>query len=312
MRRAWRECPRKVYYGWVASIQPATNKRALVIGSAYHAGLEAWRKTRDMRQALASSKGYLAQHIADGIVPDYAEAQVCAYVFGYLAAFREGPFASDMIEASIFEPDDGEGGSCDAIANIGGKLWVVEDKTTSSWTDYDDMAAALRMNDQITTYLDGLRKRGLPVVGVKYRQVKKTMTKQTQKETREQYATRMLEAYSDPSNYREFEITLSDAELRRTFKERERTNLEMVAWFDRYDVNEWPYNCNACIGPYGACDFVQLCNGGRDGSGSFTKVENREALDNGNYQRKIWNGGNETKTFDYTEPFGNGYGGGSR
>jgi hypothetical protein len=261
MRRAWRDCPRKVYFGFVKGLKPADPSRALTIGSAYHKGLEALRLGADS----PVMRGMISYELATAPdLPAYTADQVYAYCAGYIKAFPDG-LRTQLSEVAVYDESAEEQGTIDAISVVDDQLWIIEDKTTSRFEDGQLFALSLRLNDQIASYYDGIRKRGFEVEGVRYRQVKKTLTRQNKNETPTEYAERVLDIYTkDANEYREFIVTFDDTEVEMLRENRLKTNEEITKQLSIDDVDQWPYNCNACIGPFGPCEFLTLCITGRD------------------------------------------------
>lgn len=293
MRRSWLSCPRKVFYRYIAGIEPIRKGKALCIGTAFHAGLEAWRKSPTngpvIPAALAeetmielAAKNGIGEALMLG-------AQVRAYVLGYIMRFGSEDQGTQQVEASAFDDGDGEVGFIDSLVRYGDGLWIVEDKTTSRFVDEDVMRMALRMDDQVGTYILAYRERGFNVEGVRYRQTLKTATRQTQKESPADYRERITEIYMEkPDAYREFQLRLSDAELERWAKQKERQNLEILSHLDLEDIEQFPINSTSCIGTYGPCDFVNLCVNGCDASQRKFKPRDKLPVDGGLFQERMW------------------------
>lgn len=294
MRNDWRSCPRKVFFRHIAAIRVLGSKKAFAVGSAYHNGLEAWRNDprRDaMAAGLVAANSYRTLIQRDGIADDgFTALQVMAYVVGYAVRFALSDVGSVVAETHVFDDGDAEIGFADCVIEFpDGRKFVVEDKTTARFEDETQMAWALRMNDQLSTYVAGLRGRGIDIHGGIYRQVKKTLTYPKKAESIEDYGNRVLEMYTtDQTLYREFVVTWGDIELKRREKERERTNLQIVEWLDRTEFDEWPYNPSSCLGAYGPCDYVRLCANNRDGATRCYEPNGKRSIDNGSYQRQIW------------------------
>jgi hypothetical protein len=296
MRSSWRSCPRKVYYRTVGGIEPARGKRPLVIGTAYHYGLETWRQTKDpVTAAAAARKLYRELCAAQRVVFDPAcEVQVGVYVAGYAKAFPIDGHAT-LEEVPVFDDADAEGGTADSVMRLpNGDIYVVEDKTTSRFDDADAMGYALKMNDQIATYVWALRERGIPVKGAFYRQVLKTGTSITKKETAADYEERLTGIYLEPEDgaakYREFEVTWTPEHLRRVRNEANATSMAIIGSLES-PVEQWPFNPLSCIGPYGPCEYIRLCARGRDAAEREFKPTTEGPLDHGDLHSKIWGSG---------------------
>lgn len=302
MRHAWRDCQRKVFYRWVAGIEPKAGKKALMIGTAFHRGLEVWRsnpmarRTPDIVLNIAEEnfrEAAAASDLDEEVILN-SKAQVRAYVAGYLEVFGQVDTGSELVESQVFEDDgtgDGETGYVDALVRYpDGKLWVVDDKTTSSWHPEEAVGAALRLDDQLASYVGALNARGVEVAGARMRQIRKTQTRQTKAETAEDYAERIRAIYeTTPSLYREFVVEFSPKEIERARRQRELDNLAVLSFLDRTNLDDWPYNPTACRGVYGPCDYLRLCTVGRDTPERTFKPRSKGPLDGGDFQRQIWN-----------------------
>ena len=288
MRSAWRQCGRKVFYRYVAGIEPVKTGKALVIGSAFHRGLEAIRT--DDTEHLENFVGAELERIEDRDDRAVALAQVLAYLTGYQGAFRDE--GESWVEVNPFsEYDQAEVGFVDKVARFpDGSLWIIEDKTTARFEDRELVAMALRMNDQIGTYTLAFRDRGIEVSGVKYRQVLKTQTRVKKTETVRDYGLRLIDSYlSEPTTfYREISVSFSNEELDKWAVQKERENLDAIQYLDQYDIDRWPFNGSSCIGPYGACEYLKLCSRRCDGSQREFQPNGKAPLDGGKFQTKIW------------------------
>lgn len=292
-----------MFYRDIAAIDTVSGRRALLVGKAYHAGLEWWRRQplgkKDPEEAAHYAASQYRNMAAEEKVAldTYTDSQVFAYVLGYCGRFAEAE--EEIVEQQVFDDGDGESGTADCVARFhDGSIWVVEDKTTARFDDANMMQMSLLFNDQISTYVHALRARGIDVKGARYRQVKKTGTKQTQKETPEDYHDRIVDIYTGPESdalYREFIVTWTDEEMARCLRQRDRENMDIIGYLDVYDVEQWPYNPLNCIGPYGPCDYVQLCAKRRDAAQRLYQPSERTPIDGGKYQSEIWNhNGSET------------------
>ncbi len=290
-RSAWRTCPRKVFYRSVAGVEPAASKRALVIGTAYHFGLETWRRTKSPAEAgIAAREKYQALCERDHVPFDEtAWVQVQVYVEGYAKAFPLDNTAV-LFEVPVFDEDDAEGGTADSVLRLpDGRVYVSEDKTTSRFDDPEVMAHALKMNDQVATYVWALRDRGVPVVGAFYRQVLKSGTKITLKENADSYRDRLRGIYMDPGEgkYREFQVTWTPSEMAQVRSEANRVSMEIVGTVERPSVKDWPFNPLSCIGPYGPCEYIKLCAKGPLAASDF-KPTMEGPLDDGKFRQSLW------------------------
>lgn len=318
MRSSWRSCGRKVFYRYVAGIEPLKRSKALIMGSAYHAGLEAWRRGSDLNQAMGVAVDQFCEATIGMLTGEETEQsanQLRAYLEGYFIHF--GQYDRDnglhFVEQQMFEEGEGETGFADSLyRDVKGDYYIIEDKTAGRFEDPDVMNLSLKLNDQLISYVLALTTRGILVTSCLYRQVKKTQTSQTKKETPADYAKRIRDLYTAPEAkgelYRVFEISFTQAELARWRLQKDRQNLEILSHFDLGEIDQWPMNPSNCVGAYGKCDYLTLCARGCDSSQREFKPNGKEPLDNGSYQRKIWTGEvqSNTATNSSSAPSGSG------
>jgi hypothetical protein len=301
MRTMWRNCPRKVFYRYMAAIEPRRAPRPLVVGTALHRGIEAWRRSPEIRRmpAMAAQIGwdqFRIEAAARGLPDDgYTGAQVAAYVAGYLLRFGAIDKGTELVECQVFgdaEGADGETGYCDALVRYpDGQLWIVDDKTSTAWHDEETLALSLKLDDQLASYVAGLTQKGIAVAGARMRQIRKTQTRPNKNESHEQYAERVMDIYTDNETlYRELVVEFEAPELGRAAAQRERDNLAILSHLDIPDIERWPYNPSSCRGAYGPCEFIELCTLGRDRAEPRFKPKSKGPLDGGAYQRQIWPG----------------------
>lgn len=291
MRTSWRKCPRHLYIRWVAGVEPARGRKALVIGTAYHAGLEAYRLGQTPAEAAARAIAtYTIQCAEEKLDFDLTTAsQISAYVFGYALRFAKDDSGIKVVEAKVFDDGDPEGGTADCVIRYpDGSVWLVEDKTTSRFDPEDAMKMALLRNDQLTTYIAALCKRGVRVEGALYRQVLKTQTRRTQKENDADYTKRIHGIYEEErfEKFREIRLVWTDEQLAAARAESHAVSRAIRRTVAK-PLEKWPSNPLSCLGPYGPCEYLKLCATGKDPFREF-KAAKEGSHDDGSYQRKIW------------------------
>lgn len=295
MRSAFKKCPRIVYFEYVAGIKPKESGiNALMIGSAFHRGLELWRTHRDIDQAIAQATAEFATSLRQNELTDDSitveTGRLRAYLTGYAVNFQDDMKMQWQAEIPIEIP--GEKGTVDALMTDPetGDVWVVEDKTRTFMTD--NLHYVLRMNEQMLSYAGMLRRFGRKFVGFIYRETKKTQTRQTQKETAEQYAKRIFDIYTgenSSSNFIEERIQFSDQEITKYQSEKNHMNFVIQSCLEKmHDFDEWGWNSDSCVGKYGPCKFLQICATKNDNIGrQYVPTEN-EPLDGGVFRKQIW------------------------
>jgi len=178
---AFRRCPRYHALSYDQRVEPTTAPVQYRWGTAMHRALEAWWiAARD-----GDADGMHARAIeALESVPDldpYDRARAIASLAGYHARWSNAGLRVLAVEiefeAPLVNPDSlaasrtfRVAGKIDAIAeDADGRIWIVEHKTSS-----DDIAAGspywqrLRLDAQISIYLDGARAIGFEPAGCLY------------------------------------------------------------------------------------------------------------------------------------------------
>lgn len=157
-------CPAKydlrIRQGWTTRRRSS----ALGFGGAFHEGIAAWYKTRDLAAALTA----IATKWDDTVsVDDYRTKEKCIQVMiDYVKHYPQESFSvvgapeHPMIEVPFcldtgLVCDDGEpieyGGIFDGLVDFNGQLWVFEHKTTSQLGSY--YFDQFKPNNQVTGYI---------------------------------------------------------------------------------------------------------------------------------------------------------------
>lgn len=176
--RTAQECPRRHLYRYELCRTPYGTSRASELGTAVHAGLEAWWVA--IREGAAQYALASALSAAEAAYPTddaYAAALLRALVFAYDARWSEWAQTCEVIgvevafEAPLRHPTR-EGvfarswrvaGKIDALVRMAdGRVAIVEHKTTamdaSAGSDY---RRKLTLDPQVSTYFDGAEALGI-------------------------------------------------------------------------------------------------------------------------------------------------------
>jgi len=206
----WRNCRRRYYYREELAIEPVEYVRphAPWFGSLYHAGLEEWFRTRDMRRVAVA----LHRHF-DPIVSDYDDDQLIqfnlarlmlqGYTMRWAKQDKEIAFClpETTFDLPIRNPATGRSsrsfryrGKLDLpLVTTAPAIKVMEHKTSSqpvgSWME------GLWMDAQITGYVGAMRDLGLDVSEAVYDVVQKPSIKRGKAESVESYIQRLEELY---------------------------------------------------------------------------------------------------------------------
>lgn len=288
--RSFRRCARHHLLSYEQGFRPQETSNPLAFGSLFHRGLEAWWSGHGLLGALAVMNGN-----AEGVDAfDLVKAEVLMQ--GYEARWADDALTMQVerveaqFERELRNPATGAasrtwrlGGKIDAIVRRNGQLWIVEHKTTS-----DDISPGsaywqkLRLDAQVSTYLEGARAIGFDVVGCLYdviakpalRPLKATppesrkytkggllyANQRDSDETPEEYRARLQESIAEnPDRYygRGEVVRLADEE-------------HEAAWDlwqtgrairDAELANRHPRNPEACFQWSKACEFFDVCTG---------------------------------------------------
>lgn len=295
MRAAFKKCPRLLFFEHVAGIKPKESGiNALMIGSAFHRGLELWRTYLDIDRAIAQAIAEFADSLRQNETPDDSITVETGRLRAYLAGYARH-YADDSKmgwESELKIEIEGEQGTVDALMTDPqtGDVWVLEDKTRTFLTD--NLHYVLRMNEQMLSYATLLNSIGRKFTGFIYRETKKTQTRQTQKETPEQYAQRIYEIYTGENasaNFIEERIRFPPNEIAKYEVEKNHMNFVIEnCLIQMHDFERWGWNSESCVGKYGPCKFLQICATKNDNIGRQYQPTENNPLDGGVFRKEIW------------------------
>jgi len=291
MRSLYKSCPRKVFFRYVAGVEPKTIKSpALFMGRAFHMGLEQWRKVGNIPDAVRQGQaclldGLQANGFEDAVI-DAETAKLNAYLNGYTHRFGADRKRVWAPEVKVENQD--EVAYFDAVFEDDGHVWVVEDKTRGRFAE--NLEWVLRVDDQLLSYACMAVDSGMHFGGFVYRETKKTTSRVTKKETVSQFAERMMTKYINEMDdlYRECVISYSPQEIDRYRSEKYNLNIAIQSAFKIHSFENWPRNTANCAGPYGECPFLALCATGSDALGQRYQSNDKEPLDGGRFKSEIW------------------------
>lgn len=295
MRSAWKSCERKVFYRYVAGIETRKpSNAARVIGSAFHTGLESWRKdSSSITPPIMDALTQLATSLeAIGITGDESlieRARLCAYLRGYFERFdgdadRPGKWSPE-IELKTVE----EIGFLDTLwIDMKGGAWIVEDKTTSMLDSHQP--TALLLDEQLLNYALLLRHHMINVVGAIYRQTLKTKKRPHKGESIDKFQERLTADYiADQDNYREMILTFDQTQLNEYAVDRTLTNRDIKSAINHSTkLGDYRRNAGQCLGKFGPCDYLHLCAHRKDDGAQMFKPNGKEPLDGGKFRTEIW------------------------
>jgi len=282
LRSAFKACPRKVYYKYVAGIDRILgDSAARAIGRAFHSGLEHIRRGEGWQYAVASSKENLHddllsnQWASDEIKQE--QIKIGIYLTGYLERYGDENRVWYDVEKSI--ETEREIGFVDALFVEGDSYYIVEDKTRSTLTK--NLSYHVLVNEQLLNYAHLLREIGFNVKGAFYREIMKSRSSIKKTEGEAEFEARLREEYFHGDRYQEGAIYFNDEMLDNYGKEKEDHDKYIMSLVNSGSrLERWPRNTDVCVGMYGQCDFIELCAGCKGVADKF-KCNDREPQDMG-------------------------------
>jgi hypothetical protein len=290
--RSFRRCPRHNELGYELGYRAREKSNPLSFGSLFHRAEEVWWST-DRNHRLTAAVAVIRAN-QDG-VDEFDIVKAEELIVGYDARWGDERMNVERVEAQfsleLRNPITGAAsrtwrlaGKIDAIVTIDGRPWIVEHKTTS-----DDITPGsaywqkLRLDAQVSTYLEGANALGFDVVGCIYDVIAKPALrplKATPLEDRK-YTKKDGKLYA---NQREHDETPEEFRLRlrehiaenpdRYYGRGEVVRLEQEAQDAAWDLwqtaksirdaqvaGRWPRNPEACFQWNRACEYFPVCTG---------------------------------------------------
>jgi len=309
-QRAYRACPRLYSLRYERGYRPLHASDPLAFGTLGHRGLEAWWLAAAAAPADPDSWWGAALTALDSEVDDYQRARAQALMWGYHCRWHDMTWQGSPIRVlgvesefcgPLANPDTGapsktwlRAGKLDVLVDVGGRVFVVEHKTTSENIDPGgDYWARLMMDPQVSNYVVGARLLGHPSVdGVIYDVIRKTSlrplaatpeekrryTKPTKTEptprlyagqratdeTADEYYTRLVEELLGDegealtTNYARALVVRLESEEREAAADLWQTGVQIR---DARRLRVWPRNPDACLRWGRKCEFFGVCSG---------------------------------------------------
>jgi hypothetical protein len=299
--QSFRTCPRKHFYEYELAMRPAAGSKPLRMGGVFHESLDRLAKGADtdavfsyVCDAYKETPSGMAEteHATEGAI---VAAMVLAYEWRWRGQSPEIIASEEQFEFPIRNPETNAatpvfaaGGKFDKVVRLAdGRLAVMEHKTTSkSIESGSDYWRRLRLDTQISGYIEGARSLGYNVEAVIYDVVKKPAHKPRKitkgeaaliASTREWYGQSIDEAAQvpevetpvmfmarvlhemtgDPERYfQRVEIPRTDADLA---EYRHELWQQQRAIREAQKTGRWFRNTAACLEPY-KCPFFALCS----------------------------------------------------
>jgi hypothetical protein len=261
--RTFRRCAREHHLAYGEGLRPAGAEAApLRFGSAVHEGLARWWLGADIGECL---------DVLDGMEP-YERAQAASMLVGY-AAYWQRPAGNVLavereFRCPLVNPATGHAsmtyqlaGKVDAVTSFGGRVLLVEHKTSSEdITPGSPYWQRLRIDTQVPIYLQGVRSMGWEPAGCLYDVLGKPKLRPKKGETADAFYERLCdEIASNPARYfQQLEITVLAADEADALAD---------AWATARQMREaqlqrrWPRNSDACVRWSRPCSYFGLCTG---------------------------------------------------
>lgn len=267
---ALRTCQRLHKFRYLDGYKPVQVADALRLGTLVHLGLEAWWRADGNRldAALVAMAGE-----SDPFELAKAQAMLIGYDARWLDADLTVLGVEEEFDTDLRHPESGTAsptwrlaGKIDAIVkDAQGRTWLVEHKTASediaSGSDY---WRRLRMDAQVSTYLDGARALGFEPVGVLYDVLRKpglrplkANKQRTEDETPEQYRDRCV-ADLDADSYQRSEVVRLERDIDEARWDRWDLALQLE---DAMAAGRYPRNPGACMQYGRSCPYLTVCCG---------------------------------------------------
>jgi hypothetical protein len=265
MRQMFKACPRKIYWRYIAGVKPVKPmSKALITGTYFHRGLEALRSGDSVDEAhgniVDEYAGDLEAITSDLVEIDSELIKLYVYLKGYDLYFANDKLSTWEVESLMTLSK--EIAYIDAIERTQyGDLYIIENKTTSYMSG--SLTKSLKLNEQIHNYVLMALENGVRAYSVKYRETLKSRMKiKKNKESLTSFQERLLDHYLNPDNdcYRETVVTPTKMDLVLARKNNAAWNADIDKLFKAKKLEQVPYNCQSCMGLYGACDYLPLCS----------------------------------------------------
>jgi hypothetical protein len=280
----WQTCKRLYRYKYVDLVRLVSQGTPRMVGSAVHAGLEAFALGSPAHECVVAAERYSDDPwwlTHEGLI-ELARSRVMlrAYCQHWSATRNDW----ETIEAEAEWERDGIGGKRDALLRhkTTGELYLVEHKTTSEEVDNTgcDYWQRLAIDTQITLYQQDAEAKYGERVGILYDVIRKpsggpqlkVRATRRKTETEEEYQARkesareslpefedrlFAEMVAEPDKY------LVRHEVHRTHDQATELLAEMretVAEIDGYQ-GIYPRSDSACKSRYGVCPYLGVCTG---------------------------------------------------
>lgn len=258
----YKQCPKLYQYKYVDKLVPlGSDSKALSIGKAFHHGLE-MNSVDEAIKFMDNDEYFTSQS------DETDKVIVIAMVEAFLSKFpRPEKYTREI---HLVDQTIGFQGYLDGLEETDEGYWLEEDKSTSMLNE--SYIKKLEFNDQISRYyylIENVLKLDKPILGVKYRIVKKPLLRQKQSESIEQFRQRLVERLMEPDNIIELIIKRTPEQVQDCMDD------------TLYDINiinnttRFVKNLSNCS-TMGMCPYIELCSGTPDAINLFNRKEEEQ------------------------------------
>lgn len=256
-----KQCWKKYDWKYNHGIEPIDQGRHVKLGKIIH---EAFEKYYNGATDASVSK-FIAEEFAFERsrveLTDVEEVMISeAMCVGMWTAFpKDMHVFQEIIPEREFKLDVGGieiVGRMDGLVKKDGRWWVREMKTTS--LNHRQFKERMEVSEQASLYVWAAKKIGFDVCGVVYDGLHKPALRKTQRETADEFASRIKKDYRDrPDVYfqREY-VYRTDAAI----KQFETDLMDMVRdLMVKKEHGGWYRNTNSCLSFAGECSYKKIC-----------------------------------------------------
>jgi hypothetical protein len=260
-------CNQKFYWNYEQRLEPVVKKASLSMGGAFATALEQADPQAGFKQVMADQRALEDTYANDPwvVVPKTQDAEIAATtVFAASAAYLQhyGHTTTQReitMRSRIRNPATGAGSrTFDVQARVDGLVGdrLIEDKFVGRVDQITELRLSLDRQVTLGCYLHW-RTTGQEIREVSYRMTKKPSIKRTQKETHDEFLTRIAVDYRERPEFYLHAFTLT-----RTAEDFLRLEQELWSWSEQVRAARrdgvFPRNTAACS-DYGGCQFLALC-----------------------------------------------------
>lgn len=261
-------CPKQYEYKYIKHLYPLSDNNNLMLGNILHKGIE----LKSIPQLL----NYIEEL---NITPNESTETLVTLALAMVEAYFKKYGYNEIVKNELhfefpFEENDFKlHGYIDGIIEEPDGYWLLEIKTASIINkDYIDK---LMFNDQISRYMYAVKngfvedfKLDKPLLGIKYRIIKKPMIRQKQKETIVEFRNRLIEKLQEEEYMIELLLNRTDEEIMECIRDTAEDIITMKT------AGRFTKTLSACS-TYGRCPYMELCCNEPNGELLYMKKEER-------------------------------------